>query len=189
MDFQYIKSLHIIFVVTWFAGLFYIVRLFVYYAEAESKLEPEKSILQKQFLLMQKRLWFGITWPSAILTYIFGFWMVYVNTAFLVQPWFMLKLAFVFALSLYHLQCGLIHSQHKKGIVKHSPLKLRIWNEVATLILVSVVFIVELQNTLNWLWGLLGLVIFSALLMIAISVYRKLRNKDKAPIHSAEDIK
>ena len=71
----YIKALHIIFIVTWFSGLFYIVRLFVYSAEANAKTEPEKSILLKQFSIMQKRLWYGITWPSAILTLIFGTWI------------------------------------------------------------------------------------------------------------------
>ncbi|MDR9488704.1 CopD family protein, partial [Salibacter sp.] len=70
----YIKALHIIFVVTWFAGLFYIVRLFIYHTEAEQRSEPEKSILQSQFRLMEKRLWYGITWPSAVLTMIFGIW-------------------------------------------------------------------------------------------------------------------
>jgi len=76
MNYSYIKALHIIFVVTWFAGLFYIVRLFIYFAEAQEKPEPERSILQNQFRIMQKRLWYGITWPSAILTLIFGFSIV-----------------------------------------------------------------------------------------------------------------
>ena len=71
----YVKALHIIFIVTWFSGLFYIVRLFIYNREAAEKEEPEKSILQKQFSIMIKRLWFGITWPSAVLTLIFGAWL------------------------------------------------------------------------------------------------------------------
>ena len=67
--FLYIKALHIIFIVTWFSGLFYIVRLFIYNTEAGQKAEPEKSILQRQFSIMIKRLWLGITWPSAVLTF------------------------------------------------------------------------------------------------------------------------
>jgi putative membrane protein len=67
-----VKALHIIFIVTWFAGLFYIVRLFVYQAEADQKEEPEKSILSKQYKIMAKRLWYGITWPSFVLTLLFG---------------------------------------------------------------------------------------------------------------------
>ena len=77
MSILYIKALHIIFVVCWFAGLFYIPRLFIYFAEAENETILIKDALQKQFVIMQKRLWFGITWPAMILTYIFGFWMIY----------------------------------------------------------------------------------------------------------------
>ena len=68
----YLKALHIIFIVTWFAGMFYIVRLFIYNTEAAGKAEPERGILQGQFSVMIRRLWFGITWPSAILTLILG---------------------------------------------------------------------------------------------------------------------
>ena len=75
MDILYIKSLHIIFIVTWFAGLFYLVRLFIYHTEAHQKQEPDRSILISHFKLAEKRLFFGITYPSMILTYIFGFWM------------------------------------------------------------------------------------------------------------------
>ena len=77
----YILPLHIIFVVTWFAGLFYIVRLFIYHTEAEKKPEPEKSILQNQYKIMERRLWYGITWPSAIFTYCLGFTLLYPATA------------------------------------------------------------------------------------------------------------
>ena len=83
MDFLYVKALHIIFVVTWFAGLFYIPRLFIYQTEAEDKLEPAKSILQTQYKLMTKRLWYIITWPSAILASIFGIWMFIQNPYYL----------------------------------------------------------------------------------------------------------
>jgi putative membrane protein len=76
MYFLYLKSIHIIFIVTWFAGLFYMPRLFIYDVEARSKNEPENHILVNQFRIMQKRLWFGITWPSMILTLILGPWIV-----------------------------------------------------------------------------------------------------------------
>ena len=72
----YVKAIHIVFIVTWFSGLFYIVRLFIYNAEAETKPELEKSILRPQFNMMTRRLWYGITWPSAILTLIFGPWII-----------------------------------------------------------------------------------------------------------------
>jgi protoporphyrinogen IX oxidase len=173
----YIKALHIIFMVTWFAGLFYIVRLFVYNAEALEKPEPEKSILVKQFHLMQKRLWYGITWPGMILTWIFGWWLVYENPYFLNAGWFHIKLSFVLALTVYHFTCHRIFKKFQKGEGPYSSFSMRLWNEVATLFLVAIVFIVELQNTLSWIWGVIGLVLFAALLMIGIKGYKKWREK------------
>lgn len=177
MNILYIKALHIIFVVTWFAGLFYIVRLFIYDIEAQEKPELERNILTNQFRIMQKRLWFGITWPSAILTWIFGLWLLFNNIDFLKMPWFHVKLTAVVLLSLYHLSCGVILNQLKNNTCKYSSGQLRVWNEVATLFLVTIVFVVEIQHALNWIWGLIGLVVFSALLMIAIKMYKKVRTK------------
>ncbi|MBI4945522.1 MAG: CopD family protein [Bacteroidetes bacterium] len=174
----YLLALHIIFVVTWFAGLFYIVRLFIYHAEAEKKSEPEKAILQKQYKLMEKRLWYGITWPSMICTYIFGGWMVYTNFLFyLSSPWFILKLAFVFGLTLYHIQCHVMFSQLQKDVVKYSSFRLRMWNEVATIFLVAIIFIVVMKDTLSFVWALLGLILFSVTIFLAIRIYKKGREK------------
>jgi putative membrane protein len=177
MNILYIKALHIIFVVTWFAGLFYIVRLFIYHVEANSKQEPEKSILIEQFKLMQKRLWYGITWPSAVLTWTFGLWLIFNNPDFLIMSWFHIKLTFVVLLTVYHLMCGTLLNQLKVGNIKYTSNQLRVWNEVATIFLVSIVFIVELQHAANWLYGLFGLILFAMLLMVAIRVYKKLRTK------------
>jgi putative membrane protein len=175
MELLYIKSLHIIFVVTWFAGLFYIVRLFIYDIESQLKSETERTILTAQFRLMQKRLWYGITWPSAILTWVFGLWLVYSNPDFLSMPWFHIKLTAVVLLSLYHLSCGRILKQLINDNCKYTSTQMRVWNEVATIFLVAIVFLVELQHTLNWIWGLLGLLIISILLLTAIKVYKRLR--------------
>lgn len=174
----YVKSLHIIFVVTWFAGLFYIVRLFIYFAEAAGKPEPEKTILQDQFKLMQKRLWYGITWPSAILTLIFGIWMLYLFTGFQQIPvWLWLKIGFVAGLFLYHFSCQKIFKQQQAGQIKQTSTQLRIWNEVATLFLFAIVFLVVLKNSLDFIWGIVGLVLFGVLLMLAIRIYKRLRTK------------
>src|SRR3982074_3758530 len=97
----YIKSLHIIFIVTWFSGMFYIVRLLIYNTEAGEKNEPEKSILQNQFSIMIRRLWLGVTWPSAVLTLIFGIWIWSLLGS--LPGWLALKLIFVGGLYLYHL--------------------------------------------------------------------------------------
>ncbi|PHR69040.1 MAG: protoporphyrinogen IX oxidase [Lutibacter sp.] len=179
MDFLYIKSLHIIFVITWFSGLFYVVRLFIYHAEAESKTSPEKEILQKQYKLMTKRLWYIITWPSAILASIFAFWMLYQNPAYLEMPWMQVKLIFVLALYVYHGICHRIFAQLQSDIVNYSSFKLRIWNEVATIILFSIVFLVVLKNAVNWIWGVVGIVLFSFLLMFGIRLYKTIRAKNK----------
>jgi len=122
-------------------------------------------------------LWFGITWPAMIGTYIFGFGMIYQIPAYLQQPWMMLKLVFILALTIYHLKCGIIRKQLANGIINFSSFKLRLFNEIATVILVAVVFIVVLKDTLNWLYGILGLAIFIAVLLLAINIYKKLRKK------------
>ena len=176
----YVLALHIIFVITWFAGLFYIVRLFVYHSEAEKKSEPEKTILQNQYKIMEKRLWYGIAWPSMVLTYVFGGWLLFLNLNFLKEAFFLLKLCFVFGLTLYHLQCHVMFSQFQKDIVKYSSFKLRLWNEVATIFLVAIVFLIVLKKNTSWVWGMLGLVIFIAALYAGILIYRKNREKKES---------
>jgi putative membrane protein len=169
----YIKALHIIFMVTWFAGMFYIVRLFIYNTEANEKIEPEKSILQKQFGIMIKRLWLGITWPSAILTLIFGPWLWFMLDAF--PQWLMVKLTFVLGLYFYHFTLHSLYKQQAKGIFKYSSQKLRIWNEVATIFLVAIVMLATVKQSISFVWGLVGLVGFVIILMSAIKIYKNLR--------------
>ena len=172
----YVKALHIIFIVTWFAGMFYIVRLFIYNTEANEKQEPAKTILQEQFSIMIKRLWFGITWPSAILTLVFGSWMWYLLDA--TPQWLMIKLVFVGGLYIYHFTLHLISNQQRKGFFKYSSQKLRIWNEVATIFLVAIVMLVVVKQNMSWFWGLVGLLAFVILLLSAIKVYKILRSKN-----------
>lgn len=175
MEYNYIKALHIIFVVCWFAGLFYIVRLFVYTTEANQKEEPAKSILTQQLLIMQRKLWFIITWPSAIGTTIFGTWMFIQNPVLLTQPWMWLKLIFVGLLWLYHLQCHFIYKQQLAGIYKQSSFKLRLFNEGGTVLLVAIVFLVVVKSSSGLVWGMLGLFIFASLLMSGVYLYKKQR--------------
>jgi len=171
----YIKALHVIFIVTWFSGMFYIVRLFVYNAEAAQKAEPEKSILQGQLNLMIRRLWFGIAWPSAVLTLIFGPWMWYLMGT--LPGWLMIKLAFVIGLYAYHFSLHLIYRQQAAGIFRYSSQQLRIWNEVATIFLVAIVMLAVVKQSLSWVWGLSGLILFVVLLMSAIRLYKLLRKR------------
>jgi len=171
----YIKALHIIFVVTWFSGLFYIVRLFVYSAEANAKPEPERSILLKQFAIMQKRLWYGITWPSAILTLIFGTWLWYLFGS--LPTWLLVKLLFVLGLFFYHLSLHAIFKQQAKDLFKYSSQQLRLWNEIATLFLFTIVMIAVVKQILSVVWAIAGIVAFAIVLLVAIKLYKKFRNE------------
>jgi putative membrane protein len=173
--YNYIKALHIVFIVTWFSGLFYMVRLFVYNTEANEKSEPEKSILHKQFSVMIKRLWFGITWPSAVLTLIFGPWMWILLGS--LPGWLMIKLCFVVGLYAYHFTLHAIYKQQMKGIFKYSSQKLRIWNEVATIFLLAIVMLAVVKQNMSVVWGLVGLIAFVVILMSAIKIYKNIRSK------------
>jgi protoporphyrinogen IX oxidase len=167
----YIKALHIIFVVTWFAGLFYVVRLFIYNREAHDKPEPERRILQQQFGIMIKRLWFGITWPSCILTLTFGTWMLVLFGS--VPLWLIIKVVFVVGLFLYHISLHILYRQQKVGNFKFTSTQLRIWNEVATLWLIAIVMLVVIKNIISLMWGVIGLACVALLMLIVIKVVRK----------------
>lgn len=187
MDFLYVKALHIIFIITWFSGLFYIIRLFIYHVEAEDKEDPAKEILQIQYKLMAKRLWYMITWPSAILASLFAFWLLYKNPSYLTMSWMLVKLSFVLALYFYHGACQLIFNQLQNDIIKFSSFQLRMWNEVATIILFAIVFLVSLKSAINWIWGVVGIVLFGLLLMLGIKLYKRIRKKSNWEISREEN--
>jgi putative membrane protein len=177
----YLKALHIIFVVTWFSGMFYIVRLFIYATEANEQDEPAKSILTKQYNLMSKRLWYGITFPSAILTLIFGPLVLFFSPyweLFKDAKWLHVKLAFVVLLYVYFYTLHKIFLQQQKGIFKYNSKQLRIWNEVATIFLVAIVMLAVVKNAVSWIYGLVGLILFVVILMMAIQLYKKIREKN-----------
>src|SRR5664279_3626438 len=171
----YIKALHIIFIVTWFSGMFYIVRLYIYNTEASEKTDPEREILLRQFGIMIKRLWLGITWPSAILTLIFGPWIWYLMGS--TPDWLLVKLAFVLMLYLYHFSLHILYREQSKGIFRFSSQKLRLWNEMATLLLFAIVFLASVKQSLSWIFGIAGIVSLTAVLILGIRIYKKLRTK------------
>lgn len=173
----YVKALHIVFIVTWFSGMFYIVRLFIYNTEANEKSIVEKEILQSQFGIMIKRLWLGITWPSAALTLVFGPWMWYLYGS--VDNWIMIKLCFVVGLYLYHFSLHAIYKQQMSGVFKYSSGKLRIWNEVATIFLISIVMLAVVKQGISLVYGVLGLLLFVVLLMSAMKIYKQYRLKSE----------
>jgi putative membrane protein len=177
MYFQYIKAIHIIFVITWFAGLFYMVRLFVYYTETNTLSSPEKEILRNQYKLMQRRLWYGIAWPSAIITALMGTLLVIEYGT--IPSWLWIKLGFVAILYLYHFICHTIFKKQQNDLPSYSSQQMRLWNEVATVLLVGIIFVVELKNTISLFWGFLGLTIFTILILLGIKIYKNLRERKK----------
>jgi len=176
--YNYIKSLHLIFVITWFAGLFYIPRLFVYQIEAFHKPSPDKEILGKQLKLMAKRLWNIITWPSAILATLFAIWLLVLQPFWLQQPWMHVKLGFVGVLILYHLKTHQFHKQLQRDDVRKTSNFMRLWNEGATFILFAVVFLVILKNSFNWIFGVIGIFVLGALIMLGYKIYKNIRSKN-----------
>ncbi len=168
-----LKSLHIIAVVAWFAGLFYIVRLFVYLRETQARPRAEREVLEPQLKLMARRLWFGITWPSSIATVIFGLGMLHLFWP--PAPWLKIKLGLVAGLIGYHLVCHRIHAALQASQPIASSRAFRIWNEIATLFLVSIVFLVVMKSAISVVWGAVGLGIFAAILMMGITIYRWIR--------------
>jgi len=174
------KALHLIFVVTWFAGLFYIPRLFVYHIEAQDKTDLERDILSTQLKLMSKRLWLIIAWPSAVLATLFALILIVIMPSWLMQPWMWFKLAFVFGLILYHLKLHQMYKQQQKDIFKYTSNRMRIWNEGATLFLFAIVFLVILKNTIDWIYGLLGLFLLIGMLLMAIKIYKQSRQNSSS---------
>lgn len=175
--YYYVLSVHIIFVVSWMAGLFYSVRLFIYHVEAGDRPEPEREILQREYTRIEAKLWNIIATPAMALTVAAGVTMVCLNPNLLQLPWFHVKLGFVILLVIYHFICQRIMKQLKLGKCKISSFKLRLWNEVATILLVAIVFTVVLKSAVNWIYGLIGLIIFSSVIMIAVKWYKHYRKK------------
>jgi putative membrane protein len=177
VEYNYIKSLHLIFVITWFAGLFYIPRIFIYHIEARQKSQPDADILSEQLKIMAKRLWYIITWPSAILATIFAIWLLILVPGWLEQGWMHVKLAFVVLLFAYHIKNHFIFKQFQKDDIRWTSNGMRFWNEGATLILFAIVFLVILKSAINWIWGLIGLIGLGIVLMLGIKLYKRLRNR------------
>lgn len=174
------KALHLIFMVTWFAALFYMPRLFVYHAEAKEKSDEARKTLEAQYRIMQKRLWFGIAWPSMLLLLVFGVLTLKFNDwYFLTQSWMQIKLGFVGGLVLYHFGCHYMYKKFQSGTAQFTSMQMRLWNEVATVFLVAIIFLAASRDGINWMWGVAGLVIFSVTLIAAIRIYKLLREKKR----------
>jgi putative membrane protein len=175
--YKYVLAIHIIFVVCWFAGLFYIVRLFIYHTEAQAKPEAERKILSDQFQIMERRLWNVIIVPSMLLTIAAGITMLVLFPAWLQQPWMHIKLTFVVGLIIYHFICQNKIKQMRKGTFTWTSTQLRIWNEVATIFLFAIVFLAVVKDGISWIYGTVGIVVFSLTIMSAVKIYKYYRVK------------
>lgn len=134
----WIKALHVVFVVTWFAGLFYLPRLFIYHAEST---EPA---VRSQLRVMERRL-LGITHIGGVLALVFGVWTLALVPAYLQQGWLHAKLALVLALIAYHVYLVRLQQQFARDQIARSSRWLRIFNEVPALLLIAVVLLVVVK--------------------------------------------
>ena len=174
--FLYVKAFHIVFVVTWFAALFYMPRLFIYTTEAQDQIDSEKrKLLTDHFKVMQRRLWKGIAWPSCIITIILG------GTLYLMYPvvplWLNVKLGMVVLLLFYHLANDRIFKQQAKDQFLYSSKKLRIWNEMAAILLIAIVLLAVVKDLINYTYYFSGLAIFFILLIVLIIRLNSTKNQ------------
>ncbi len=180
MTYDVLKALHIIFVVTWFAGLFYLFRLFIYHREALDKPAAERDVLVPQFRIMERRLWAAITLPSGILATGFGTALIVWNPVWLSMPFMWVKLGFVALLWAYMLLGAKLLAQCQNGTLTASSMRLRFLNELPTVILIAVVFLIVLRDAVGWVWGVGGILGLAVLLTLAIKRYQKARSRRKA---------
>ena len=181
MEYNYLKAIHIVFVVTWFAGLFYMPRLFIYHTEANDQEQTAKDVLQAQFNTMMRRLWFGITWPSAVITLVFGLWVLFNGgwgTALVNgnASWLLIKLILVVLLYLYHFSLHYIYNKLRRMQFPYTSDQLRMWNEVATIFLIAIVMLATVKESFSFVWGILGMLALILVLLLAIRIYKKIRN-------------
>jgi protoporphyrinogen IX oxidase len=179
MSYYWFKAFHLIGVVVWFAGLFYLVRLFVYHAEAYQQPEPAQTILKKQYELMEKRLYNIITTPGAILTVTMAIGLISTEPEILKEGWLHVKLGLVVLLLGYHHYCARIMKQFAKDECKWSAQQFRAFNEAPTLLLVTIVLLAVFKNNLPLdltTWLIAALVVF---MVAAIQLYAKKRRKDQ----------
>ena len=152
------KALHLVSVVSLFAGLFYLVRLFIYHVEALDQPENERSVLVPQYILMEKRLMAVIVNPALIGTTVFGLWLMERSHAW-TQSWFQVKLCLLLLLFTYHGFCSRIRRQLAKGNCKWSSWSLRIWNEAATALLFAIVFTAVFKRPVGAWFGLIAVTV------------------------------
>lgn len=173
------KTLHIIGFVSWFAGMFFLVRLFVNHVEANGKPEPERSILHAQFVGMEGRVYRIIMNPAMMLTFLFGWSLVFfgwkLGLDWLYQAWFHAKLLLLTGLLGYHFWCKKLVGQMARGEATFDSFQFRLFNEVPTLFLVAIALLAVFKNGLNGWATAIGLFIFGGLMFLGARKYRQKR--------------
>ena len=173
------KSLHIIGVIVWFSGLFYLVRLFIYHEESRNMEDKLKTAFNNQYTLMEKRLANIITTPGMILALSMAICMVIMQPSWLSEKWLQIKISFVLALVIYHYFCYKIMNSLQNGSSNISAKNLRLLNELPTLLLFIIVLLVIFKNnfpTSIATWSVVGLIIF---MLASIQLYAKIRKKNE----------
>ncbi len=178
--YNFFKALHIIGFVSWFAGIFYIVRLFVYHKEAWEKNDESSPVLRKQYEIMEGRLFSIIQTPAMFLTLIGGISMLVVNSAWLEQPWMHIKLSLVAILIVYHFSCAKQIKKLKLNNTGISSFGYRLYNELPTLLLIAIVMLAVWKN-LEGLWfGLAILLSMGVIFFLVAKIYKKSRAKNES---------
>lgn len=180
MEFDYrqyliVKAVHMVGFVSWFAGLFYIVRLFIYHVESRERPAPERALFHEQFVMMERRLWKVITTPAMVTTVLFGSWLAVLKLAgrpLSAEPWLAVKIGLVVVLLVYHHVCARILRQLKEERCRWTSAQLRQWNELATLLLVAIIMIAVFKNLFDALWGTLALVALGVILGLAVRIMK-----------------
>ncbi|KAB8319533.1 protoporphyrinogen oxidase HemJ [Tolypothrix campylonemoides VB511288] len=179
MAYSWFKAFHIVGIVVWFAGLFYLVRLFIYHVEANQQPEPARTILKNQYQIMEKRLYSIITTPGMLVTVAMAIGLLTTEPDVLKEGWLHVKLGFVVLLIGYHHYCKRLMKQLREDKCKWNSQQLRALNEAPTVMLIVIVLLAVFKNNLPTditAWGIVGLVIAMA---ATIQLYARKRRKDQ----------
>ena len=181
MDYTLAKALHVVGFISWFAGLFYIVRLFVYHAEAGQRPDDEREILQPQLELMARRLWQIITVPAMLLTLAAGLSMVAQLDP--IPSWLHVKFGLLAGLVGYTAWSGAIRRRQAdpNATSTWTSTRLRLFNEVGTLFMVAIVFLAVFRSALSMAQGVIGLIVLGVTLMLGVRLYKGVRERRGEP--------
>lgn len=166
--YQIAKSLHFVGLVSWMAGLFYLVRIMVYHAEALKMPSEKRQVLSQQYQLMEWRAYKIITAPALVITWSFGTMMLFLQPQWFAQPWMHGKLFFLVLLTGYTHYCKGHIRLLEKGSGAPNHLFYRGLNEVPTILMIAIIFLAVLKNNINWWFLAGGVSAFAALIFYAV---------------------